>query len=44
MPNLMESNGEEVLQHAVHSEYPQDFTLSQVVIEGESYKLLLIVK
>ena len=43
MPDLMDMNGEKVLQHAVNSEYPQDFTLSQAVIEGESDELLLMV-
>ena len=33
MPDLVEINGEEVIENAVHSEYPQDFTMSQAVIE-----------
>ena len=44
MPNLIEMNGEEALQDAVHSEFTQDFTLGQAVIEGEFEKLLLDVR
>lgn len=42
MPDHMELNGEDVLQHAVHSEIPQDFTLGQAVIESEFNKILLV--
>ena len=43
MPDLIKMNGEEVQQHAVHSESPQAFTLDQAVIEGELTKLLLLI-
>lgn len=43
MPNLMGKYGEEIRQYAVHSEHPQDFTLAQAVIEGDSDELLLTV-
>ena len=43
MPDLNEMNGDEVLQHAVHYEFPQGLTLGQAVIEDEFDKVPLIV-